>query len=265
MVTIEEIREVDRQEAREHISESIKNFPYVYVLKRISPYFTRFFIEYNISANQITFCSIMLGIIGNFMFVFGNFYSMLLGCFFYQFWNLFDCVDGEIARVTNVKTAGGKYLETISVVITECAFVACLGIGLSKILDNNTYLLFGLIFALFICLLGYFARTRDVMIEQFEFKNKKTNTAKMSYAKRVYKKARLFFVIYNGYLILTVIVVFELIFPIKLDFSFFGETFSKIFGETLNITSIYFLLYGFVWTVRTLVSSITNYRHLMRD
>lgn len=259
MVTIKEIREIGQWEARERMLEEAKTFPYEgHVLRKISPYFTKFFIEHNISANQISFCSILLGIIGNSMFVFGNYYLMLLGCLFYQFWDLFDLVDGEIARVTDVKTLGGKYLEDINVVITGSGFMVCLGIGLSQILDNNNFIFLGSIFALFICLLNAFARTRDLRMGQFERKKKNfLATKKVSYAKRFYKKANLFFIIVNGYLVLTVIVISELILPIKLDFSFFGEN--------LSLTTIYFLLYGFIWMIRTLVSSITNYRRLMRS
>lgn len=254
MVTIEEIREIG-QSGKLFVAK----FPYSgHVLRKISPYFTKFFVEHNVSANQITFCSIMLGIIANLMFVFGNYALMLLGCVFYQFWDLFDCVDGEVARVTNVKTLGGKYLETISEVIIHCGFMACLGIGLSQILNNNTFIFLGLTFALFICLLDAFALTRDVTMEQMRKRRKEDATTKeMSYAKRFYKKARLFFVVRIGYLVLAVIVIFEFFSPIKLYF--------EIFGQTLSILSIYFLLYGFVCIVRTIVSGITNYQYLMRS
>ena len=264
MVTIDEIKKADQLD-HERLSELAKDSPYPgYVLRKISPYFAKFFIEHNISANQTSFLSILFGIIANVTFVFGSYYSILLGCFFYQFWNIFDLVDGEIARVANVKTVGGKYLETINDAITESAFIACLGVGLSKILGNDMFVLFGLVFALFICLLNYFARTRDVIIEQFELTNTKINPAKMSYVRRLYKKARLFFIIYNGYLILTVIVISELILPFRVNLSILGEKFIRVFGENLSLTAIYFLLYGSVWTIRALVSSITNYRRLMR-
>jgi len=75
-------------------------------LRKISPYFTKFFVDHSVSANQISSFSIMLGIAANLTFVFGNYYLMLLGCFLFQWWNLFDLVDGETARVTNVKTSG---------------------------------------------------------------------------------------------------------------------------------------------------------------
>ena len=258
MVTIKEIREIGQRKTRE---ERAKESEYcIHALRKVSPYFTKFFIEHNLSANQISFCSIILGSTGNFLFALGNYYLILVGCLLYQFWLLFDLVDGEIARVTNVKTLGGKYLETINEVITECGFIASLGIGLSHIHNDNAFTFIGLIFALFICLLNFFARTRDMTIEQSGRKKEKNVAPKKTlYVKRFYKKARSFFVIMNAHLVLTAIVILELILPIKFSHRISGETF------VLNILSIYFLFYGLIWIVRTIVSSVTNYRHLMKN
>lgn len=259
MVTLDEVKEVGQLGAREHLLQYARDCPYGgHVLRKISPYFTKFFVDHGVRANQISSFSIILGIAANFTFVFGNYYLMLVGCFLFQWWNLFDLADGETARVTNVKTSGGKYLETINETITECGFMSCLGIGLSQILNNKVFIFWGLIFALFICLLSSFARTRDMMTERFQTTKKtSTNPIKTSFAKRLYKKARLFFVVANGYLILTVIVVFELLFQGQLRFTFLGYN--------LNLMSVYFLLYGFIWIIRTIISSITNYRKLMRS
>lgn len=197
MVTVEEIKKIGQWGAREHMLEEARTFPYAgHVLRRISPYFTKFFIEHNVRANQVSSCSIILGIVGNLMFIFGDYYLMLIGCILYQFWNILDLVDGEIARVTNAKTLGGKYLETINMAITECGFIACLGVGLSKILDNGNFIFWGLIFALFICLLNYFARTRDAIIRELR---KEVYIKNKSLARSLYKKARLLFVVFNGY------------------------------------------------------------------
>jgi len=255
MVTIEEIKKVGQWGAREHMLDEARTFPYAgHVLRRISPYFTKFFIEHNVRANHVSSCSIILGIVGNLMFVFGNYYLMFIGCILYQFWNIFDLVDGEIARVTNTKTLGGKYLETISMATTECGFIACLGVGLSKILDNISFIFWGLIFALFICLLNYFARTRDAIIQELK---KEIYIKKESSARSLYKKARLLFVIFNGYIVLTIIVLFELLFPTKSCYD--------LLGQTLNLLSTYFFLYGVIWLVRTVVSSITNYKYIMKS
>jgi phosphatidylglycerophosphate synthase len=258
MVTIEEIKKGGQQSAKEHMQEEKRNFPYVsYVLRKISPYFTKFFLQHGIAANQVSALSIITGIAANTTFIFGNYYLMLLGCFLYQLWNIFDLVDGEIARVTDVKTAGGKYLETINEPITECGFILCLGIGLSQTLSDKTFIFWGLFFTLCYALLYGFARTRDMMMESFQTKERKSPEFHgMPLVNKLYKKARLLFVTVNGYVILTVIVIFQL-FLMK-------ELYMTFLGLKLNPLSTYFFLYGFLWMVRMAISSVTNYKYLIK-
>jgi phosphatidylglycerophosphate synthase len=259
MVTIEEIKERGQLSAKDHIEEERGNYPYVgYVLRRISPYFTKFFVEHNISANQVSALSVLLGIVANITFIFGDYYLMLLGCLIYNFWAIFDLVDGEIARVTDVKTVGGKYLETINEPITECGLILCLGIGLSKILNNQAFMFWGLFFALCYALLSAFARTRDMLIAQrFQILEKKgADVKKKSKIKKIYKRARVVFLTGNAYLILIGIIAIELLLS-QFSFQFFGQN---------NILSVYFFIYGLIWVVRMTISSINNYVELhIRD
>jgi len=258
VVTIDEIKKLGQLSAKEHIEEEQRNYPYVgYVLRRISPYFTRFFIDHNVTANQVSALSIITGIVANATFIFGNYYLMLIGCFLYQLWNIFDLVDGEIARVTDVKTAGGKYLETINEPITECGLILSLGIGLSKILNDKTFVFWGLLFALCYALLSAFARTRDMMIGRFQTKERKSlEFQRMPFVKRLYKKARLLFVTVNAYIILTVIVILQLLLV--------KEAYITFLGLKLNSLSVYFFLYGLLWVVRMAVSAVTNYKYLIK-
>jgi len=105
MVTIDEIKTIGQSGKR-----LAAGSPYYHVVKTISPYFTKFFIKHNLGANQITSCSIILGITANLTFIFGNHHLLLLSCVIYQSWRIVDIVDGEIARVTNVKTPGAHSL-----------------------------------------------------------------------------------------------------------------------------------------------------------
>jgi len=263
VVTIDEIKRLGQQSAKDHIEEEKRNFPYGgHVLRKISPYFTRFFIDHNVTANQVSALSIITGITANTTFIFGNYYLVLLGCFLYQLWNIFDLVDGEIARVTDVKTAGGKYLETINDPITECGFITCLGFGLSWMLDDITFIFWGLMFALSFALISVFARTRDMMIERIQMQEEiiKPEIIQMqslkSRIKKLYKKVRLLFVVGNGYLILALITIFQLL--------LLNNAYLTFFDLKLNVLSTYFLLYGLIWIVKMVVTSLTNYRHLIK-
>jgi phosphatidylglycerophosphate synthase len=240
LVTIEEIRKIGQP--KEILAT---HSPYsIHVLRKISPYFTKFFITHGITANQVSILGILIGMLSAVMLSSGN-ALMLLGCLFYQFWNLFDSVDGEIARVTDTKTRSGKYLETIGEAIAESFFVLFWGIGLSRMLDNVLFLYLGLIFAIFVMSLNCFARTRDELLSS----KTQTDVRKTSGLKGFYKKLRIVFIVYNGYLIVTVLLILELLFPYHY----------QIFGVTLNLLASYFLLYGLIWVVRTIVSSATNF------
>jgi phosphatidylglycerophosphate synthase len=246
LVTIEEIRRIGQP--KEILA---MHSPYsVHVLRKVSPYFTRFFIAHGITANQVSILGILIGI-SSAILLFSGTPSMLVGCLLYQFWNLFDSIDGEIARVTDTKTPSGKYLETVGDAIVECCFVLFLGIGLSRMLDNVLFLYLGLFFAMFIMSLNCFARTRDELLSSRTQTDVRTflEVGQPSGVKRLYKKLRILFIVYNGYLIVTVLLMLELIFPHHF----------QMFGITLNLLASYFLLYGVVWTVRASVSTVANY------
>ena len=252
MVTIEEIRKIGQP--REILAT---HSPYsVHVLRKVSPYFTRFFIAHGITANQVSILGILIGISSAIM-LFSGTPLMLVGCLLYQLWNLFDSIDGEIARVTDTKTPSGKYLETIGDAIVECSFVLFLGIGLSRMLDNVLFFYLGLFFAMFVMSLNCFARTRDVL------SSSRTQTDVRAFledgqplgVKRVYKNLRILFIVYNGYLIVTALLIIELVSPYRF----------QVFGVPLNLLACYFLLYGVVWTVRASISAVTNYQTISRS
>ena len=113
----------------------------------------------------------MFGGVGGLLFVFGDYYSMLIGCIvFYQLWNLFDCVDGEVARVTGNMSLGGRYLEGIHNAIIESGFMACFGVGIFRMSGIIVCFYLSFIFALSMCLVNNFNRTRKWITESLEKK-----------------------------------------------------------------------------------------------
>ena len=263
MVTVDEIRQIAQLNHHEKMLEETRNYPYVgHVIRRFSPHFTKFFIGANISANQVSFLSILFGVIGGLVFAFGNYYLMIVGCIvFFHLWNLLDCVDGEVARVTNDLSLGGNYLEEIHNPLIESLFMACFGIGLFTLFGDIAFLYLGLAFGLSICLVHTFNHSRSYIAqaeheESYKFPlSQKKSILSRAYTS-VYRRIRLLFLLPNTYLILTAILVFELFSPIKLSYTFYGVT--------VTLVSAYFLLYGIDWVARTVISGFTNYRYLMR-
>ena len=265
MVTIEKIREIAQPPKK--MRQEIKDYPYVSPLfRRISPYFTKFFVEHNMSANQITAVSIVFSIVGGLLFMFGDYYLMLIGCLFYLFWQLLDFVDGEMARVTHSKTTGGLYLENVHHSFDSC-FFAFFGIGLYKMLGNIVFAYFGFMVTLFLCLGKCFMFSRVIAMKEHIKKEKRyakyVNPLRKSRSvigtiyRSIYIKIRYLFHFSYIYPILTCILVFELISPIKSLF--------VVYSIPLTFLSTYFFFCGFAWIFRVSVAGITNYVYLMKD
>jgi len=249
--TIEEIKRIGQP--KDYLSTH--SLYSVLVLRKVSPYFTRFFVRHGVSANQVSAIGILLGVIAGLMLSFGNL-LMFLSIVFYQLWNIFDCVDGEVARVTNNFTIGGRFLEEIDWVTVECAFLSFLGIGLYRMLDNMVFATLGLVFALFLCLLTAYAKTRDSLAKETGLKEKYSPFVKMSTTKKIYLQLRNLFLITSAHLILIPLLIYEFS-PISVHFT--------ILGTNFNLLSFYFLAYGIVWSIRAIASIGTNYRFLMRQ
>lgn len=55
MVTLDEVKEVGQLRAHEHLLQYAKDCPYAdHILRKISPYFAKFFADHAVSANQIS-------------------------------------------------------------------------------------------------------------------------------------------------------------------------------------------------------------------
>ncbi|MEO0093837.1 MAG: CDP-alcohol phosphatidyltransferase family protein [candidate division WOR-3 bacterium] len=94
-------------------TRSYEEFWAFYVLRRFSIYLSVLFAKMPVlsSPNSVT----VLGIIGMLLAtkfaLTGNSRGFLLACFFYHFSYLLDCVDGEVARLTNRCSKIGKFLD----------------------------------------------------------------------------------------------------------------------------------------------------------
>lgn len=103
-------------------------------IRKFSIYFTWFLLHMPISANQISLLMILMGIIGGVFLALGGYVNGLTGMLFLQFFLVFDCVDGEVARYKNQSSLKGKYLDLIANDITHVSMFLGLTIGM---LDSN--------------------------------------------------------------------------------------------------------------------------------
>lgn len=84
-----------------------------YVIRKISFYPTWLFLKIGISANQATFISIIVGVIGCSFLAFGNYVTRIMGALLVNFWIVLDCVDGNIARYKETLGNYGEFIDAL--------------------------------------------------------------------------------------------------------------------------------------------------------
>ena len=105
--------------------------PYAKLLRPLSKHFTKVFIKFNMSANQVTLLQIAFGINAAVLFGMGYF---ILGCIYLQIGFILDLCDGEIARRTNTESKAGEYLDLIGHRIVIPLYFFGLGLGTGNIM-----------------------------------------------------------------------------------------------------------------------------------
>ncbi|MCM1235058.1 MAG: CDP-alcohol phosphatidyltransferase family protein [Ruminococcus flavefaciens] len=111
MISVKDIeKETMSEEKRKEAHNNIFAF---YIGRPLSYYLTIPFLYINISPNAITFISIILLVIGYFFFQFGNTkIAFLIGWLFFFLWNLFDGIDGNVARYKKAFSKNGDLWDT---------------------------------------------------------------------------------------------------------------------------------------------------------
>jgi phosphatidylglycerophosphate synthase len=86
-----------------------------YVLRRISIYLSILFSELPVfdSPNFVTVLGIISMLLATGFAITGSKIGLIFACLLYQLGYLFDCIDGEVARLTNRCSRIGKILDTI--------------------------------------------------------------------------------------------------------------------------------------------------------
>lgn len=90
----------------------------------------------NITPNQLTITAVILGIISGFMYAQGLPHGFVLGAVFFMLYNIFDCSDGQLARLKNNGTHAGRIIDGIADYIATLAVFIGIGIGFANHQDN---------------------------------------------------------------------------------------------------------------------------------
>lgn len=100
----------------------------------------------HISANAVSYFSLLIAIIGNVLFVFNNKICAIIGASLMIFWLLLDCVDGNLAR-SYKKQPYGEFADALSsyvliALMGPCVAVYCYFTGGTVIPKENIWIVF---------------------------------------------------------------------------------------------------------------------------
>ena len=90
---------------------------------------TWLFLQTNITANEVTFISMIVALIGSGLMIFGNYLVSLIGLAFFCLFMILDHVDGQVARYRKQVGKAGLYFDSRVHHIVEPLFFICCGIG----------------------------------------------------------------------------------------------------------------------------------------
>jgi len=212
--------------------------------RRLSPFFVNIFLKLNIIPNTITIYMIIAGIIGAIFFSFSDIWFKIVGYVFMHLWFIFDCADGEVARITKTFSKYGKELDCIAHIVNHPIFNIAFLISLIQL--NKYDIVFLSIVSIALISSNLVSRNLISIYTIFKLKEKSKNIA--SNNRKLYR-------IIISYLIgvLTQYPNFVLIFPILyfIDVSI-GTSMSLIYVFIVTASSLFF-------TTRSTIKTITKF------
>mgnify|MGYP001187023031 CR=1 FL=1 len=116
-----------------------------YLYRPISIYLTYIFLKLNISANMITFLSLIISFLGSYFIILDNTNNISIGLFCFWFFYLLDFCDGEVARYNKSNSLSGHFFELIAHYIVNILFFFSLAITFYLSTNNFYFLIFGVL------------------------------------------------------------------------------------------------------------------------
>lgn len=100
-----------------------------FVIRKISFYITWIFLKFGFSANQTTYITIIIGVVGCGFLTCNNYRIKVIGALLVNFWIIFDCVDGNIARFKKESSKYGEFIDALNGYLMNALLFLCVGIG----------------------------------------------------------------------------------------------------------------------------------------
>src|SRR3989344_2723383 len=111
---------------------------------RVSRYITFLLLYTKITPNQVTLLSLLFAIISSFFFLQGTYIHLVFGAVFLQLAQIFDAVDGEIARVKKMTSEFGSFFDGAVSYVGYYLNIPAIAIGNYMINHNPNVLIFAM-------------------------------------------------------------------------------------------------------------------------
>lgn len=92
----------------------------------------------SITPNQLTVISMVFGVIGGFFYSVGTHHAFIIGAILILLYNVFDCSDGQLARLKKNGTAVGRILDGIADYLVSVAVYFGIAFGYANTSSNPT-------------------------------------------------------------------------------------------------------------------------------
>lgn len=154
-----EIKNKSDMKNAEDTIERIEKYPIArYINLQLGKRLANFFAKIGFSPNQLTFISLVIGILAGFCFASNVYVFLLLGVVFVQLHCTLDFADGHLARLKGLSSGYGAFLDGIVNKIVESLCYVGVTYGLIVKYNNKLFFIIGLF-----VILGHF------MIEYVNF------------------------------------------------------------------------------------------------
>lgn len=224
--------------------------------RKISIYLTLLLLKTKASANLVTFCGFIIGMLGISFYLSSKPTFWIIGTFIFFLFMIMDHVDGEIARYKKSSSARGRYLDDITGVILRLYILICMTIGVFNVFTNTKILYIGLV-AIVSNSIFYISKTipNQILFESKQFNNinNKVHEEKKNNFLFIIKEIGISILGFQnfGYLLILFASICDLFIP-KFN----------IFIFSLDIRYILLIFYSLVTTVNMLMSIIQGWVEL---
>lgn len=148
------------KQVKEKQTEDLKSKTSRYMIyRKFSTPFTYVFVKLGVSPAAVSILNFITPIAGYFLLSIGTYLFIILGILFFVLAKVLDCSDGEVARIQNPKAMNdlhksieGPYFDGVAHFIYSTFLGVGLGMGLSRIYNDELYLTLGVFLTLFFVL-----------------------------------------------------------------------------------------------------------------